>query len=173
MSLRSLARRGIVAATLLAATLPAAAALFSFSGLTDSGPLPDSPFSGQFSFADPAAGFDGPVALDSFTLLAFGQTYTLADADSPAMALFVGGTFTGVDFFDQDSLDLDVRPGVSLVAGFFDPLDASFSYEAADGLGFGSITFEPAPVPEPATLAAVLAGLALLGRGRRRPPSRG
>jgi hypothetical protein len=139
MNLRSLARRGIATAALLAATLPATAAVFSFSGLTDSGPLPDSPFSGQFSFADPVAGFDGSVALDSFTLLAFGQTYALADADSPATAFFVGGVFTGVDFFDQDSLDVDTRPNVSLVAGFFDPTEAFFSYATAnDAQGFGS-----------------------------------
>lgn len=172
MNLRSLARRGIATAALLAATLPAAAAVFSFSGLTDSGPRPDGPFSGQFSFADPVAGFEGSVALDSFTLLAFGQTYELADADGPATAFFVGGVFTGVDFFDQDSVDLDMRPNVSLVAGFFDASEAFFSYEAADGQGFGSIDFEPAPVPEPTTLAAVLAGLALLGRSRRRQPAR-
>jgi len=66
--------------------------------------------------------------------------------------------FTDVDFFDQDSLDLDTRPNVSLVAGFFDPLDALFSYEVADGQGFGSIGFESALAPEPATLAAGLTG---------------
>jgi hypothetical protein len=173
MNLRSLARRGVATAALLAATLPAAAAVFSFSGSTDSGPLPGSPFSGQFSFADPDAGFDGSVPLDGFTLLAFGQTYSLADADFPAAAIFAGGVFTGVDFFDQDSTDIDTQPNVSLMAGFFDPLDASFSYEAANGRGFGSITFAAASVPEPATLAAVLAGLALLGGSRRRQPARG
>jgi hypothetical protein len=62
------------------------------------------------------------------------------------------------------------RPPAALIAGLvaalFDPADASFGCEAAYGQGFGMIDFEPA------TLAAVLAGLALLGRSRRRQPAR-
>lgn len=134
------------------------AASIDYTGLVDSGPLAGGAFSGNFSYADPVAGYDGPVDLSSFTLNFNAHTYTLASGDAPALAWFAGGSFLGVDYVDQDSFDTAVQ----LTAGFTDIGEALFSYQptgAAQGLG-GFTSFTAAGVvPEPATLALLLAAL--------------
>ncbi len=162
------------AAVLLAcASLSAqAAAVYNFDGLVDSGPLLGSAYTGSFSFEEPAPSFDGTVALTSFQLNFFGQSYTLADADDftvPA-ALFFQGQFLGIDFIDADAADLALRPFVQLTAGFFDLSEAFFAYTAVDGAGFGNFTpvQQQAQVAEPASLGLALAGLGGLLAWRRR-----
>lgn len=174
MTLRKPTLRGLAATLLATASLCASAATVNFSGAADSGPLLNEPYGGSFSFVDPVAGFDGFVDLDSFTMSFFGQTYDLASADTTPVAVFVGGIFTGVDYLDIDSLDPSTRPHVALLAGFFDASEAYLAYDTGAttaGAGFGSLRFETGggTLPEPGTLAAALAGLALLGAARRRP----
>jgi MYXO-CTERM domain-containing protein len=162
------------AAVLLAcASLSAqAAAVYNFDGLVDSGPLLGSAYTGSFSFEEPAPSFDGTVALTSFQLNFFGQSYTLADADDftvPA-ALFYQGQFVGIDFIDIDAADVALRPFVQLTGGFTELKEAYFAYTAVDGAGFGNFTpvQQQAQVAEPASLGLALAGLGGLLAWRRR-----
>ena len=141
----------------------AQAAVTRYTGLVDSGPLAGSLFSGSFSYADPVAGFDGAVDLGSFTLNFNARTHTLAAADLPAVAWFAGGSFVGVDYVDLDSPGMAVQ----LTAGFTALADAVFSYQptgAAQGLG-GFTSFSA--VPEPATLALLLAAVGGLAASRQ------
>ncbi len=164
-------RQALISAALLAACAAASAAQISFTGQTDAiGPPPaGTTFSGSFSYDDALVPADGSLALTAFTLNFFGQTYNLADADSAPQAVFAGGNFVGVDFFDIDSPNPTVRPWVQLVAGFDDLRDAHFSYDLGTGdlgsRGFGSFNgFTPInDVPEPASMALSLAALLLLG----------
>ena len=143
--------RNLLAATTLAlAGLSAQAATVDYTGLVDSGPLAGSSFDGRFSYADPAAGFDGSVDLGSFTLNFNGQTYTLASGDAPALAWFGAGSFLGIDYVDLDSFGTAVQ----LTAGFTDLSEATFSYQpagAAQGLG-GFISFTAVTEPSPLLL---------------------
>ena len=154
--------RPLLAATSLGlAGLSAQAALVSYTGQVDSGPLAGSTFSGSFAYADPTTGFDGPVLLDSFVLNFDGLSYTLATADMAPVAWFAAGSFLGVDYMDLDS----PGPAVQLLAGFFDLSEALFSYDVggAAGQGFGGFTGF-ASVPEPGTIGLALVGLAALRR---------
>ena len=159
--------RPLVAATTLSlACVSAHAALVNYTGLVDSGPLIGSSFSGSFAYADPAAGFDGPVLLDGFVLDFEGLTYTLASADAAPLAWFAAGSFLGIDYMDLDSFSLSVQ----MTAGFFDLSEALFSYDTGDtagqGQGLGGFT-SFSTVPEPGTLGLVMAGLLFARRKRQ------
>ncbi len=159
--------RPLLAASALAlGCLGAQATTVNFTGMTDSGPLSGSAFSGSFTYAEPVSGFDGAVDLDSFLLDFDGHTFTLADADLPALAWFAAGSFLGVDYTDTDSFST----AVTLVAGFFDLSEAFFSYQPVGAdQGLGSITaFTTQVVPEPGSIALLLAGLGAIGATRRR-----
>lgn len=163
-----LARNGFnatVAAALLACAFSANAALFTFAGSTDSGPLTGANFSGSFSTSDPLPA-DGSVDLNAFTLSFAGQAYTLATSDvfTTPVAWFASGNFIGVDYIDIDAADPGARPWVQMVAGFTDFGQAFFAYDATttsiDGAGFGS--YAVTAVPEPGSMALVLSALGLL-----------
>jgi len=157
-------------ALLLAPALSSAAS-FTFSGQIDDGPLVGETFAGSFEFdaSSVTPTFEGDLALTSFSMSLFGQTYTLASADATPTAAFFEGSFLGLSYVDANAPDLLVRPAVSMVPGFLSITDAYLSYyQSADpsaGLaGFGSITV----VPEPAALLLMLAGLGVVGGMARR-----
>jgi len=157
-------RRASAAALLCLASASAAAADYSFSGLTDSGPLAGSAFSGSFSF-DTAVS-DGDVALTAFSLDFAGQHYGL---EPDSVATFAGSILIGLNHDDLGSSDTAVRPNVQFTAA--DWSGAAFWYEGALGdVGFGSYSITA--VPEPESWALLLAGLGVLGAVRRRQARR-
>lgn len=167
----TLAACATAAAFMLAA--PAAqAAEFTFEGLLADGPLAGLAFSGSFSFDSAAVlpGVDGDVPLSAFSLQLGTQTYTLASADFAPTAFFALGEFAGLAYVDADSSNLALRPQVALVPGFDSFAGAYLAYEstpvAGVSAGFGS--YSVAVVPEPATLALWLAGLAGVAAAARR-----
>ena len=164
-----------LAALLSAGHAMAATSMFALTGSTDSvGPLPDLAFHGQFAHDASAAtaGFTGEIALSSFTLHFAGQVYSLgsADAGSLPVAAYAGGQFLGVAYVDADAIDSSARPHLALVPGFFSLADSQLAYELAGQGGYGSYSISA--VPEPASLALLLAGLGVVGaacRARRNP----
>jgi len=168
----SLIKTLIAALTLATASLGAHAdAIYRFTGTTDSGSRTGEAYDGEFSIADVANDFDGSLALLSFSMNAFGQTYLLSDADAPALAYFAAGTFLGVDFSASGTGDPALRPIVTLMPGWFDPSEAYLAYDATGNgtEGFGSLAFERLQaVPEPTTAALLLLGLVGAGTLRRR-----
>ncbi|TBO27861.1 hypothetical protein EYS42_15605 [Aquabacterium lacunae] len=159
--------------TLSLCSLHASAASFTFSGVTDSGPLAGATFSGQFSHADSPDGLplDGDLPLSSFSLSFNGQTYTLAP---DSLAAYAQGQFLGLVHADTTSTDTALRPHVALVPGFTDLSEAHFFYTGAQGdTGFGSYTVTAiTPVPEPTlpVLALCGVGVAALAARRRAAP---
>jgi hypothetical protein len=163
--------KSLLTATLLAcAGLSAQAASFTFSGVTDSGSLLGTAFSGSFSFTDPTPGLDGGVDLNAFSLNFAGNSYSLASADAGAVpdAFFSAGSLIGVEYQSTSSADASLRPHVQFTAGFTDLNQAFFSYDAtgAGVEGYGSYSLSA--VPEPASCALLLVGLAAIGMVARR-----
>ena len=167
----TLAACAACAAFLLAA--PAAqAADFSFEGLLTDGPLAGLAFSGSFSvdISGVLPGVDANLPLSAFTLQLGTQTYTLASADFAPVAFFALGEFAGLAYADADSTDLALRPQIAMIPGFDSFAQAYLAYEslpvAGASAGFGS--YSVAVVPEPASVALWLAGLAGVAVAARR-----
>ena len=160
----------LLAALLACAGVQAQAVDFSFAGITDSGSLVGTAFSGSFSYAEPAPGFDGSADLSAFSLSFAGQAYTLAGADlgTTPLAWFAAGSFIGIDYQDSCAADPALRPLVSLVAGFSQFSEAALAYSTSTAgvQGFGS--YSVSAVPEPASWALLLAGAAGISAVARR-----
>ena len=152
-------------------SLYAQAASYTFTGVTDSGPLAGVTFSGQFSHADSPDGsaLDGDLPLTAFSLSFNGQTYALA-ADS--VAAYAQGQFLGLVHSDTASTDTGTRPHIGLVPGFTDFSQAHFFYTGAQGdTGFGSYTVSAiTPVPEPTLPVLALCGAGVAAWAARRRP---
>lgn len=163
-----------LAAALLLATGAAQAQtqLFSFQGLLADGPLAGQAFSGSFS-VNPSGlvpGGDAEFPLLSFTMLLAGNTYTLATADLPPTAVYAAGSFAGLAYLDAGPASAAVRPWIAFIPGFDNFGGAYLAYTSAlvgnADSGFGS--YSVTAVPEPASVALLLAGLGLVGAAARR-----
>ena len=152
----------LIGLLLLGATSAQAATnTYTFSGTLDSGAFIGESFSGQFSFDDAALTRMGDeyLAADSVNLNFHGQAYTLSNAAVIPEVAFADGAFLGLSFTVESS-----DPTFGLVAGFSSIAEAYFGYTpSAGGAGFGSVSYTPAPVPEPKTYAMLLAALGLIG----------
>ena len=160
------------AAVLLAPAL-SLAANYTLSGRVDDGPLVGQPFAGSFEFdaSSVTPAFAGDLLLSAFSMVLAGQTYTLASADTPPVAVYFDGSFLGLSYVDNDSANAVLRPFVALVPGFHSLGGAYLAYDQSSdpnaGLaGFGS--FSVAVVPEPAAMLLMLAGLGVVGGVTRR-----
>jgi hypothetical protein len=161
-------RTSLLAALLLAGAPAAQAAVqtYDFGGTLDSGFYLGASFSGSFSFDDATLLGTGPEWLNVSSLFMsfLGNSYTEADADVGTVAEvgFLDGAFLGLSYSVSSG-----DPRFSVIAGSFDPSDAYLAYDTALGnSGSGSIAY--AQVPEPATYALLLAGLAGFMAFRRR-----
>jgi hypothetical protein len=150
--------------------------LFTFQGLLTDGPLTGQTFSGSFS-VNPSGlppGGDAEFALLSFTMLLAGNTYTLGTADVPPTAVYAAGSFAGLSYLDADAPSAAIRPWVAFIPGFDSFAGAYLAYTAAlvgsADSGFGS--YSVTAVPEPASVALLLAGLGLVGAATRRQATR-
>lgn len=161
-----------LAAALLLAPAAAGAVSYTFSGQLDDGPLVGTPFAGSFDFDDSLvmSGFEGDLPLTGFSLLLAGESYTLASADATPVAVYFDGAFLGLSYVDADAADPAMRPHIAFIPGFLSLAEAYVGYEIgsdAGQAGFGS--YSVAVVPEPASVALLLAGLGVVGwRLRRR-----
>ena len=163
----------LVAALLLATgAAKAQTQFFSFQGLLADGPLTGQAFSGSFS-VNPTGlppGGDADYALLNFTMLLAGNTYTLATADAPPTAVYAAGSFAGLSYTDIDSPSAAVRPWIAFIPGFDNFAGAYLAYTAAavGGVDSGFGSYSITAVPEPATVALLLAGLGMVGAAARR-----
>ena len=140
---------------------------YGISGVTDSGygAYPGQAYAGLLSFDDAglAAAGEQRFALNSLSFGFHGRTFTVADASETPYAEFIDGVFLGVNYSVASS-----EPGFSLVAGAADISEAYFAYTPGAGAsGFGSLLYDPNPVPEPAGLALLAVGAAAWRISRR------
>ncbi len=164
-------RSAVLGTALFLAASAAEAGLvtYGFTGAVDSGALLGETYSGQASFDD--AGLTGSgsesLAVSTLTFSFLGNTFTEASGTGTPTADFLDGVFLGLSY-EVTAFD----PDFSLISGSSDTSDAYFAYTpvtVTDPAGFGSLAYAASTgaAPEPATLALLMGGLALLGHRRR------
>lgn len=170
MKINSHYAANLLATLVLLGTVPAQAALntYNFSGALDSGALMGETFSGQFSFEDSALMGVGNEYLNvnALNLNFLSHAYTQADAVAATEVAFMDGSFLGLSFAVESSY-----PKFAIIPGFLDVTEAYLAYQPGVGTsGYGSIayTLAPVPVPLPATLGMLMAGLGLFGFSTRK-----
>lgn len=149
------------AAALLTTT---ASADYQFSGSLDAGPQAGQAFSGSFDYnvADLlGSGFES-LSLTAFSMDFLSTTFGL---NAAATADFQDGVFLGLSYFSS-GLGFDVL----MVSGSMDATDAYLYHLPAQGQesSGGYLVTEATQLPEPASLALVLGGLAGAGWVSRR-----
>ena len=172
-----------LASALLLVAPAAHAQSFTFQGSLADGPLAGQAFIGSFSVnaSSLAPGADGQFPLLNFSMLLVGQTYTLASADSPPSAVYAAGSFAGLSYLDADAANPGLRPWIAFIPGFdsFSTAYLAYTSTAVAGVDSGYGSYNVTVVPEPASLALLLAGLGVVGvtacrrasMNRRRPCS--
>lgn len=158
-------RKSLLALAALALAGAALASPHSITGSFDSAPSVNV-LAGTFDFDDAqvaAGGFDGAFDLTSLNFIFNGETFTLAQASlSSAYVQFEGGTLTG-----PNGLFTTAAGGSLELQSFFGSSNFTFSTARGDQLGTLTVA-AAATVPEPASLALVLGGLAAVGVSSRR-----
>jgi opacity protein-like surface antigen len=141
----------------------AQASLVNFNGTLDAGPLAGDVFSGSYSFDDSALIGSGFESLDLLTLSLNFQS-ALYGLTAGATADFQDGIFLGLTYNTSAPAYT-----LSFTSGSFDLTDAFFHVQPLTGgiESSGGYT-TAAALPEPASIALVLAGLGAVGLGRRR-----
>ena len=152
-----------VAALATLSTGQAQAITYNFDGTIEQGALTGQAFGGQFSFDDSTLDANTDwLPLSSLEFVFDGQGYNLAGAAAGSTSVsFSGGEILGIDAVYGDDTQ-----GFVLTNGFGSP------YLAYTAGNFGSYTVSvAAAVPEPASWALGLSGLAAVGAivRRRRP----
>ncbi len=156
-------RKSLLALAALTLAGAAAAAPHIITGSFDSDPSV-TVLTGTFDYDDAqvaTGGFDGAFDLTSLNFMFNGESFTLAQAAmNSAYVQFDGGTLTGPNGFFTTATG-----GTLELQSFFGSSNFTFSTQRGDQLGTLAIT---AAVPEPASLALVLGGLAAVGAVSRR-----
>ncbi len=160
---------------MIAPSSEAALVGYTFSGVTDSGSLLDTSYTGSFVYNDATLTNSGSELINlsslSFNFLS-STAFTLANEDFTSTADFQNGVFLGVNY-SVNNFEPKFSLGSGSATGSLG--DARFSYQSVDGDdGFGSLTYVAdvavSAVPVPAAVwlfTSVLAGFGAITRRKR------
>ena len=182
MLTKTLAQLTIGTAFLVAFSTPGAGAATITQNILvtiTSGPIPTgTTYTGSFSYDDSLLTpppFTGDIPVTTLSFLFEGTTYT--QADGAPVAVYVGGTFLGLDFA------VDSIPKPTFLPGIGNVSESIFAYDlglSSGGSGGGSVTYTEVigtPVtgtPEPTAVLGLLSlGLLFVSSRVQRKLSRG
>ena len=173
MLTKTLAQLTIGTAFLLAVSTPGAGAATITQNILvtiTSGSLTGNTYTGSFSYDDSLLTpplFTGDITVTALSFLFQGTTYTQADG-VPA-AIYLGGTFLGLDFAVASTPQPTFLPGINSLSESF------FTYDLGLSSGGGPVTYtEVTGTPEPTAVLGLLSlGLLFVSSRVQRKLSRG